>query len=334
MGRSEPNRASNGRRRASARSAAGVLAAITLCTVSAAHAAGFVYTEFANEDKGVLQGASDAVFGDNTSDGGMTHGFLFSHMHDIGANRQLSLGFEQHLFSPSGQNKRNRSATVGDRPFAGYLGAGVGYTRRDGRWLQRAELKLGVVGPDAQGREVQNAAHEDVVAAGTHEAWNDQVANRRGAIVGYRVARRWLTDCRPICLEATPHGVVTRGNLLAYEGLGLSLRAGNRLDRDFGPPVFSMLSRGGHTTNHRGFSWSVGAGIEQRLVRRNYLLQGPTIESGATSVAMLRGLTERQFGADVAWKSTTLSLTFVRRGAEFPGERPQDFMRLGLAVRH
>jgi lipid A 3-O-deacylase len=192
-------------------------------------------------------------------------------------------------------------------------------------------VTLGVVGGNAKGAEVQATLHKQGGKQAI-SAWEDQVADRTAVIAAYRPALRWLSGCRPMCVELAPHAALVQGNVLAYEGLGTTLRVGNRLDRDFGPPEFSPLSRGPYHSDYRGLSWSVFAGVERRQMRRNYLLEGPASVSGLRTVSMLRHTGDRQFGTDVRYARATASLVFVRRAAEFNGQAPQQFVRVGLGM--
>lgn len=287
-----------------------------------------VYVEFGNEDKGVFKGASRSAFGEDASDGGLSMSFFAAYVWPRGDDERLSLSVEQHVFTPAGENKRAPSAVDGDRPFAAYLGGGFGYALRDGPWVHRLDLRLAIVGQMAGGGDLQNLLHGASGKALT--VWDDQIAPRAGVIAEYRPALRLRTRCRALCAEFAPHLALLQGNLIAYEGLGATLRLGNRLDRDFGPPVFSPLARGPFVTDHRGFTWSVFAGEERRLQHRNYLLEGPTAASGRRTVDMLRRAGDRQFGADLRLARTTFSVVLVRRAAEFEGQLAQQFVRVGI----
>jgi lipid A 3-O-deacylase len=278
------------------------LAAFVPGMAPTAHAAGSIYVEIANEDKGALRGTSELAFGRDDSDGNFSHGFFVAYSWARSAREQVSVSFEQHVFTPSGENKRSDTAVAGDRPAAAFLGGGVAYVLDAEGWVQAIS------------------------------AWEDQVADRTAVIAAYRPALRWLSGCRPMCVELAPHAALVQGNVLAYEGLGTTLRVGNRLDRDFGPPEFSPLSRGPYHSDYRGLSWSVFAGVERRQMRRNYLLEGPASVSGLRTVSMLLHTGDRQFGTDVRYARATASLVFVRRAAEFNGQAPQQFVRVGLGM--
>ena len=46
-----------------------------------------------------------------------------------------------------------------DRPYAGVLLVNFGYNARNGDRLRTTQLALGMVGPSAQGKQVQDAVH-------------------------------------------------------------------------------------------------------------------------------------------------------------------------------
>jgi lipid A 3-O-deacylase len=289
-----------------------------------------IYLEYGNEDKGAFQRVSESAFGDDRSDGSFSQSFLLSASWRRGLHEHVSVSLEQHVFTPSGENKRSPTAVDGDRPFAAYFGGGFGFTRLTGRWIHRLDLRLGVVGKMAGGDDVQSALHRVGDKAAT--VWDDQVTDRMGAVVEYRPTVRWLTRCRSACAEFALQGALVGGNLLTYQGLGATLRLGTRLDRDFGPPVFSQFAKGPSANDARRWGWSVFAGEERRHVHRNYLLEGPAARTGRHTVVMSTYPSDRHFGADLRIDKTTVSLVLVRRAPEFMGQPPQQFVRVGIGA--
>ena len=291
-----------------------------------------VYFEFTNEDQGIFQTIGNGFFGVDDSDGNYSQGFYFSYTMDWHARQKLSFSVEQDIYTPAGVNKNKDQAVIGDRPFAGFLGIGGNYIRRDEKWVQRAGIKLGVVGPDAMGEEVQNVLHKNGVGNDGYKGWNDQVNNRYGLIGCYNAAWRFQTTYGGIQAEFSPHVALTLGNLIANERIGMTVRIGNHLDQDYGPAPFSILSGGEFLTDYVGFSWSLFAGIEGRHIRRNYILEGRTNLTHIQNVIMDNEVTDKKIGADIKWKGITCSITFVERSPEFSGQDEQQFLRIGVGI--
>ncbi|MFL0338437.1 lipid A-modifier LpxR family protein, partial [Stenotrophomonas maltophilia] len=70
-------------------------------------------------------------------------------------NMIFSIG--QGIFTPTDPTRRD--LIEDDRPYAGVLLASFGFNARSGDRLQTTQLAVGVVGPWAQGKQVQDAVH-------------------------------------------------------------------------------------------------------------------------------------------------------------------------------
>src|SRR5579863_5340409 len=91
--------------------------------------------------------------------------------------RRDSLFFGQSVFTP--ENLDIKPPSPRDRPYGGWLYGGASMLQETGRQLENFEVDVGVVGPGALGKQVQNDWHQFI---GIHQAkgWSDQIQNEPG----------------------------------------------------------------------------------------------------------------------------------------------------------
>ena len=290
-----------------------------------------IYFEFGNEDKGSFTSLSEALYGSDHSDGNFSQGLYLSYSHDLSTNSHLTYFIEQDIYTPFGDNKRAPSATIGDRPFAAFLGTGVKYRYRSDHFVHKAALYFGVIGPDAKGKEVQDFLHSSAISADEYAGWDDQVDNRYGGIGAYNLAWRIHSGSDSFGFELSPHVSLSVGNLLSYQGLGATIRLGSHLREDYGPRFFSPLSNGEYITDYSGFSWNIFAGFERRHIDKNYLLEGKTSISKIQTVDAKDYVTDTQVGVNITYGYLSASVEFVNRSEEFVGQSDdQQFIRAGI----
>ena len=89
---------------------------------------------------------------------------------DLEHNLVLSLG--QLIYTPSDVD--SSAPLPNQRPYAGYLYAGIAYHTRDEKALDVVELNLGFVGPSAQGEAAQDVIH-DLRGFEKYKGWDNQL---------------------------------------------------------------------------------------------------------------------------------------------------------------
>ncbi|HAI45150.1 MAG TPA: DUF2219 domain-containing protein, partial [Stenotrophomonas sp.] len=88
--------------------------------------------------------------------------------------QNMIFSLAQGIFTPTDFTRKD--LIEDDRPYAGVLIGSFGYNARRGDRLQTTQLALGVVGPWAQGEEVQNAVHE-LLGDEKFQGWDNQLHN-------------------------------------------------------------------------------------------------------------------------------------------------------------
>ena len=301
---------------------------------------GEFYMQLSNEDKGFFRKISEEIFGEDNSEGQFSLGVLISYTQDFKKDQKLEYSFQQDVFTPGRLGKRSSNAVLGDRAFAGYLAFGFNYLRKDQTrisWItlvSKADLLLGVIGPNSQAEAVQNYGHR-LIGGTEYLGWKDQLENSYGANFTVRVIPQLRTNFKGLDAEVAPHAVISVGNFVGYQGIGITLRFGKHLSSDFGPKDFSPYSTKNPTiSNHKGYSWNLFVGIERRHLSHNYLLQGVTSRSRIVSVQMKDYLTDVQVGVIVNLKHFLINVSFIQRGLEFTTqENKQQFVTVGSSIK-
>lgn len=236
---------------------------------------------------------------------------------------RISYSIGQSMFTP--EDTDTRELVVDDRPYAGWLYVGLAYQanyeRANGSTVQDTlALELGIVGPWALGEEVQNGYH-DLLGIEKVNGWDNQLKNEPGLNV--TLDRKWRTaQATPfpgtsLSVDAIPFVHANLGNVLTAAGVGTTLRIGQGLRHDFGPPRIRPGQPGSEAfTNDGGFAWYLFAGAEGQLVLHNIFLDGNTFrDSHDVDRNLVVG--DFQAGFAVIYESWRFTYTHVLRTHEF-----------------
>jgi hypothetical protein len=253
---------------------------------------------------------------------------------DLRAGR-VGLAAGQNIFTPEDTNARD--LVNDDRPYAGWLYGGISAHAETRRTfanmpldtLDTVELDVGVVGPLALGEQVQNGFH-DLIGVSRSKGWNNQLDNEPGIM--FIAERRWRPQSASlgrVSADVIPHVGVSLGNVMTLANAGATVRLGQDLDVDFGPPhVRPTLSGLAAVAGGTEFAWYIFAGAEGRLVARNIFLDGNTFAS-SHSVDKKPFVADIQTGFAIVFNDVRLAFTHVFRTREFDGQRRAD--RYGAA---
>ncbi len=182
----------------------------------------------------------------------------------------------QNLYTPEDLSRTD--LIVDDRPYAAWLHGDLGLVCTTDNMVRTLELSLGVVGPAAGGEAMQKWVHQ-VIDSPDPLGWANQIGNEVAVMLVFEQKWRNLHRLPVLGLAAdfSPHGGVALGNVLTYGALGGTVRLGQGLARDFGPPRIQPAPPGsGYLTPDKRFGWYVFAGVDGRLVLQNIFLDGNT----------------------------------------------------------
>lgn len=244
--------------------------------------------------------------------------------------RRVSFVLGQNLFTP--EDIRTSSLIANDRPYAGWLYAGIGLVAEretgDRRAVDNFELDIGVVGPAAFGEDVQNFWHREVINVREAEGWQNQLKNEIGVLALYE--RKWpfrfQQENSRMGFEVTPSLGGALGNIYTYAAAGGSVRWGRNLPNDYGPPRIQPGLHGSGFFDPEPdstFGWYLFAGIEARAVARNIFLDGNTFRD-SHSVDKRPFVGDFQVGFVMNFQHVRVSFTNIFRSKEFYGQRKFD----------
>ncbi len=241
--------------------------------------------------------------------------------------------FGQSMFTPSDIKVAN--PPLSERPYAGWLYGSIGLGVVSGRRLDLLYMSICMVGSASLAEQSQKFVHK-VIGADQPQGWDTQLHNEPGLVLTYQ--RSWhslvTSPSAGTRLDLTPHVGAALGNVFTYANTGLTLRFGERLPDDFGPPRIQPAPPGGaHFSPVSKFGWYLFAGVEGRLVARNIFLDGNTFrDSGSVDKIPLVG--DLQYGVVLDWPSIRLSYTHVLRSREYRTQSGRDdYGALSLSVK-
>ena len=257
------------------------------------------------------------------------------------AERQVSFVVGQNMFTPD--DKAARALVRDDRPYAGWLYAGVALHRIGRDVLDTAELDLGVVGPSSRAEQTQTLWHRQV-NVGPAEGWDHQLHDEPAALLTFERRRRYdeaLSAVGPVKLDFIATYGAAVGNVYTLADLGGMIRFSNALPLDFGPPrIKPALSGADYTPGLGGpgvgvarAAWYGFLGADVRAVARDIFLDGNTFRD-SHHVTRKPVVGELQAGAAFFFGAARISYMFVYRSREYEEQHgPDRFAGLSLTLR-
>ena len=304
-----------------------VFAAASLLTLPAAAAplqdtANIVTLQVENDAVSTLKGTSDQYYTSGLRLGWTSGTHQVPQAIQDGANRlwgdgvqRVSLDISQSIFTPRDTQTRNPSEN--DHPYAGILGV-TGALIHDTEYSRTVlSVLVGVVGPGAAGREVQNGFH-DLIGDTPNRGWRTQLRNE--PLFEVTPERTWrvpLGSYQDIAFEALPNVKLGFGLERNYVQAGVILRMGQGLDSDYGVarinPGFSGTDA---YTPTRPFAWYVFAGADGQAVGTDVTLTGNNFQS-SRHVATKWDVGELELGAAVIYRGVRVTYNQVWQTQEF-----------------
>ncbi|KAB2310085.1 lipid A deacylase LpxR family protein [Betaproteobacteria bacterium SCN2] len=246
---------------------------------------------------------------------------------ELGARLRAGYALGHNIYTPN--NTKARGLVADERPYAGYLYAGMAVVAesdsRSGNILDTWELDIGIVGPSALGKEVQNNFHR-LIGSPQAQGWENQLEDE--PVVSLTHERKWRHLWRHpaygLGLDFTPHVGGSLGNLATYLNLGATVRVGQGLARDYGPPrIRPSLPGSGFFLPQDGMGWYVYAGVDGRAMAHNIFLDGNTFKD-SHSVDSKTWVGDLQMGLVLTFSTLRLAYTHIYRTREFEGQKLGD----------
>ena len=248
--------------------------------------------------------------------------------------QRVSIDLSQILFTP--HNTQTSPPDPRDRPYAGYLSVNTQLLTDKDNSRSVLGLSLGVVGPAALGRQVQNGFHS-VIGDTPNRGWHYQLRDEPAFefLVG-RTYRLPLAQFGGLEVDTLPAAQLGAGTVRDYVQAGFQFRLGQGLNSDFGTPRIQPGFSGGDAyTPTRPFAWYVFAGVDGQAVARDVFLDGSTFRSNSPSVTKRILVGEMEAGAAIMAYGVRITYTQVWQTPEFKRQRAGlfNFGSLAASVR-
>jgi len=248
--------------------------------------------------------------------------------------QRISIDISQSIFTP--RNTQLSQPDPRDRPYAGYLNATLGLLHDTDETRSLLAVSLGVVGPAALGRVVQNGFH-DIIGDTPNRGWSSQLRDEPAIeLLAERTFRLPITRFYGLETDALPALTAGVGTVRDYVQAGVSFRVGQGLNSDFGVPrIRPGLSGSDAYTPNRPFAWYVFAGADGQGVARDVFLDGSTFRGRSLSVDKRPYLGELQLGLAAMFYGVRLTYTQTWQTESFKGQKSGlfNFGSLALSAR-
>ena len=256
---------------------------------------------------------------------------------DLGSAQHVGWTLGQSLFTP--QNTQTTAALPKDRPYAGWLYAGLTLIKNNKAdpeallsldEIDTLEFDLGVVGRAALGQQVQRNFHRWAFSNEDPKGWKHQLKSEPGLLISYDHKWRALAQANigHLGIDFTPSVGGDLGNVQIDASAGAMLRVGRDLPADYGPPRIRPGLSGSNyflsdSDSGRRFGWYLFGGVEGRAVARNIFLDGNSF-ADSQSVEKKTFVADIQAGVALIVYGVRLTVTEVVRTQEFVGQRGDD----------
>ncbi len=242
-----------------------------------------------------------------------------------------SLSISHNIFTPA--DIENPEFPPDDRLYAGWLNVEFKTGTLQPRGADRIRVGLGIAGPAAGGKQLQNFIHE-LIDTRDPVGWEEQLENEPTILLGYDRLRRITPMPTPSGrrFDASYFGGITLGNAYTHISAGGFMRWGDGLQADYGPPRITPAVSGSAFFKPGGRTWYFFLGTEGRAVGRDLFIEGNTI-GGREGVDAERLVGELFGGFVYSNGRFRVTYTHVWRTREFKAQAgTQDYGALSLSL--
>jgi lipid A 3-O-deacylase len=240
---------------------------------------------------------------------------------DEGDDIYTGLHLGQQIFTPD--DIHSSDLLTHERPYAGYLYAGLSLTAANASELGTLKMSIGTVGPSSRGEQFQTSIHSRL-GVNAPQGWANQLNDETIFQLDYQNTWRqfWRYSGDILQADVLPYSGVALGNAAVHLGTGLTLRIGPGIDSDFGPPRMRPSLPGSTFFNaRRGTGWYFFVGLGGRYVAHNIFLDGNS-DGSSHSVDKYDWVGDLQTGWVLNTRNYRLAYTFVGRSREYKTQGP------------
>ena len=247
--------------------------------------------------------------------------------------QRVSLDLTQSIFTP--RNTQSTNPPLRDRPYAAILGVTGSLIHDTGDARTVLALMLGVVGPAAGGKTIQNGFH-DVIGDTPNKGWGTGLKNE--PLFEVTPERTWrvpLGEYSGVSFDALPSVTLGFGLARNYVQGGVVFRMGQGLDSDYGVSrIRPGLTGTDAYTPTRPFVWYVFGGADGQAVGTDVTLDGNNFRS-SRHVATKWDVAELELGAALIYYGVRVTYTQTWQTQEFRSQKSGlfNFGSLAASVR-
>ena len=249
----------------------------------------------------------------------------------LGAGQQrFALELSQNVFTARFTQAAN--PPLNDRPYAAVLMGTLSLIQDTDTSRTALALGLGIIGPAALGREVQNGFH-NLISQGEVRGWGTQLSNQPVIqLTGERTWRVVLGQAGGVEADVLPSVGVGAGTFRIYAQGGGTVRIGQGLQSDFGAPRIrpGMTGTDAYAPT-QPFAWYLFAGVSGQAVAWDETLDGLPF-SNSRRVTANTFVGEAQFGLAVMAWGARLTVMHVLQSNEFRSQRNGTFQFSSASV--
>ena len=245
---------------------------------------------------------------------------------------RASYTLDQMMFTPEDTAAYDPPLT--QRPYAGFLYAGLTLSARTSTREEQLRLQLGTTGPASLAADAQDFVHR-LRGFALPRGWHTQLRDEPGLVLSYQRMDRVAalsSGGEPIFDLNTNYGGAI-GNIFDYADLGFTARLGFNMPADNGPPQIEPARLGSYFyLPQPGLGGYIFAGLQGRAVARNIFLDGNSFQT-SRSVDKENFVGELAMGGALTFERFRLSFVHVIRTREYKLQTGYDeFGTLCLSV--
>ncbi|MFN3454948.1 MAG: lipid A deacylase LpxR family protein [Pseudobdellovibrio sp.] len=202
-----------------------------------------------------------------------------------------------------------------DRPYAAWAYIGLAASFQKENSAQFFELDVGMVGPSALGKEVQNNFH-NLIGVAEAQGWANTLHDEPTLQLNYQKRFQFYQSKN---LDFIPYYGAGFGNVLIGLHSGGLVRLGVNLQDDYGPTRPSASDGDSFvlpTAKADKLSYYIYGGVRGNLIARNIFLDGNTFKS-SHKVKKYPFNSETEFGLGLQVSPFVAVWRFVTRSPEF-----------------
>ena len=195
--------------------------------------------------------------------------------------RSFAIG--NQLYTPSDLTKSE--PIYDDWSYAGWTYIESGIHKSTSNTLSSLILRVGIVGPSAQGEAIQKAIHK-WTGSTEPQGWDNQLYDELGVNLTYLYKKRYeYENDNSYGISYIPTATVDVGNIITQASVGVFIRAGYNIVKDFGVSTISVSGESSipayeqqQISLKKNWSFSFNFSLSGNAVLKDIFVEGNTFK--------------------------------------------------------